>query len=301
MDDPQSKTLAQEDVPLARSRSAERDTLTTFHDQTHSSDPDTEYEDALDSDTASVSSESSAALSVATTAVGPDAVEAIFHRMIDFGSLRYLWPQLVALHHGSRRRCLLTIGRLLKSYSEDLGHLATSVHLGEAQGVICLSACRFVRRSRFDLAQRIWEAHYHNSESDRSGMVDIHDLSQHLRNFGKQEDAEEDQVNSDSTFEYEVAERFLFDTAAIEALEISIKGYVASNVETKGGFDQGLRAFRRLSNHFWNFSLMFKPSAAQGTHRISWKCVSISPLLLLAPPSSLRTYFTYFYFNFTSV
>lgn len=86
--------------------------------------------------------------------------------MIDFGTLRYIWPQLVALHNGSRKRCLLTIGSLLKSYSEDLGRLATAAQL--------------------------------------------------------KEDVEEDQASSDLSFEYEVAERFLFETAAIEALEVRI-------------------------------------------------------------------------------
>lgn len=138
---------------LRSSTSREKDPLTNSHDDVDSSDFETDYDPILDSDTASIAS---TAFSVATTAVGPDAVEAIFHRMIDFGTLRYLWSQLVARHNGSRKRCLLTIGRLLKSYSEDLGRLATAAQLEEDQGIICLSACRFVRKSRFDLAQRIW-------------------------------------------------------------------------------------------------------------------------------------------------
>lgn len=140
------------------------------------------------------------------------------------------------------------------------------------------------------------EAHDHSSEPTKGDTDESYDISQHLPSLEAKEDVEEDQASSDLSFEYEVAERFLFETTAIEALEVSIKGHVASNVEIKGGYEQGLWGLERLRIHFWNFSLMFKKPAIQGTRRISWKCVNTHPLPSFTPgpsPSSLFFCCTY--------
>lgn len=224
----------------------------------------------LDSDSESVISQSSTAVSVAssTTAVEADAVEAIFHRLLYFKSLRYLWPQLITSFRGSRKRCLRTIAGFLKHYADDLGRLATKESLQDYESSICLSACRFVRKSRYSLAPRLWEAHWHGSDVNEDDV----DNPQVRQLLGLTEDKSYDLDDSD--FAYSVAERFLFNTEPIQALEASVKAFVKMNVATEDGRET-LPGLKFVQTYFANIITEFRrPISKPGTQRVSWTCVS---------------------------
>lgn len=228
-----------------------------------------ELEQAFDSD-----SDSASVISQSSTVVDEDSVEILFNRLITFKSLRYLWPQVVALH-GSRHHCLQTLSSLLKCFSEDLGQLATSVHLKDSESGICLSACRFVRKSRMKLAHGIWEAH--GQAVHGHGMTD-EDLGFDKRQpnsfaSSKQTSYEHFEETVDPNFTYVVAERFLFDTAPVEALEASVQELVRTRMQRRR---RSLPVYKFFETCFWSFisSVAVPPTQKGGTQRISWTCVS---------------------------
>lgn len=101
--------------------------------------------DASDSESSDISaSETVISFATSATLVNEDAVEDVFRRLMLFGNLRYLWPQLIARCE-ARGKCLQAIERLLRRYADDLGQLAqhTPKH---SEAAIFLSACRFVRK-----------------------------------------------------------------------------------------------------------------------------------------------------------
>lgn len=75
-----------------------------------------------------------------------------------------------------------------------------------------------------NLAARLWEAHQENVD----GCEDEHvpnPAQDHDRDAGIFSDKEHD-PEDDQSFMYDIAERFLFETDAIMALQTSVKAFV---------------------------------------------------------------------------
>lgn len=216
----------------------------------------------------SVASDTETIISIASsaTAVDIDATEAIFRRLLLFQDLRYLWPQLVD-RSGSRRMSVLTIERLLRRYSEDLSNLAASTEvLDDSDSIICLTACRFVRRSRLKIAHRIWEAHHVGNEDYKEGEEEVKDP------LGVDKTAEMAVDVDDMNFLYDISERFLFDTEPIMALQSSLKAFVVSRHSEVD--DLGFTSHNSVEVYFSNImSFIYEPSLQPGSQRVRWKCV----------------------------
>lgn len=213
----------------------------------------------------SFASETGTIISIAssTTTVDNDATEAVFRRLLLFQDLRYLWPQLV--HRcGSRKMSVLTTERLLRRYSEDLSNLATSTEdLDDSDSLICQTASRFVRRSRLNLANRIWEAHSEGKDDYTEADDERLDNNTIVDTAGG---------SDDMNFIYEISERFLFDTEPIIALQSSVMALVGSQHPEVYG--PGYKLFRSAEVCFSNvFSLVYEPPIKPGSQRIRWKCV----------------------------
>lgn len=224
---------------------------------------------SLDSDSESVISQSSTVVSVAssTTAVEEDATETLFRHLLHYNDLRYLWPQLITLHH-ARNKCLRTISQFLKRFADDLECLVTAKGVSDFESPIRRSACRFVRRTRYSLAQRLWEAHAYDSEVTENDeeYLPAQDLLDPVRD--KCEDLHYPNVIDT------VAERFMFRTDPIHALESSVKAFV--DMKTGSEDEQKyLIGTKVLKTCFMNFMTKFQSPLKQGSHRITWKCVSI--------------------------
>lgn len=240
-------------------------------------DDSVELELHSDSDE-SVISKTWSELSVASSAttVDEDALEAIFRRLLLFDSLRYLWPQLVTISV-SRTNCLRTSERLLRRWSEDLGILATSSKLRGSESIVCLQACRFVRKSRLSIAQRIWEAHRPLEEFQvgvSAGPQTEDILEPPLEDKYDQED--------DDNFVYAIAERFLFDTEPIYALQASVKGIVQSHGQENNNVVTKL--YTPVVVFFTNLTTtIFEPPVPPRSKRLWWECVgSPCPFCFLA-------------------
>lgn len=224
---------------------------------------------SLDSDSESVISQSSTLVSVAssTTAVEEDATETLFRHLLHHNDLRYLWPQLITLHL-SRNKCLRTISQFLKRFADDLERLATSKSVSDLESPIRRYACRFVRRTRYSLAQRLWEAHAYDSEVTENDeeYLPAQDLLDPVRDKCGDLD--------DSNVIDSVAERFIFGTDPIHSLESSVKAFVDMKTGSEGEHKY-LIGTKILKTCFMNFMTKFQSPLKQGSHRITWKCVSI--------------------------
>lgn len=187
-----------------KGKDAERETAQTkiaVNEVSQNDDDPFELEPDSDSDESAISNTwSEVSVASSTTTVDEDALEAIFRRLLLFESLRYLWPQLVT-RSGSKTRCLRTLERVLRRWSEDLGILAASSDFKSSDSMIYLSACRFVRKSRLNIAKRLWEAHHQDVE---------HRFSDDLQNYYDVERLMEDKYDpeDDDNFVYAVSEKF---------------------------------------------------------------------------------------------
>ncbi|KAK3694527.1 hypothetical protein B0T22DRAFT_373344 [Podospora appendiculata] len=216
-----------------------------------------DVEDSDFSDTDSVMSAISATSSVTTVDIDP--IEEIFHRLLVFQDLQFLWPQLVCRSR-SRRASLRTIERFLRRYAEDLAQQ------------VQVAASRFVRRSRLNLAQRIFEAHqtvytaYRVSEDVAVGEQTV---TEDLKTGMDMMDDESDEDNPPS-FTYLVAEAFLFETDPILYLQANVKAFVKMPSRPKELIETVNSSFRQsLENAI---SRLGRPPVAEGKRRITWKC-----------------------------
>lgn len=241
------------------------DTLDIHHDS--------DSEESVVSDTETVISVASS-----ITLVNEDAVEIIFRRLQLFGSLRYLWPQLIN-RLGSRTRCIRAIEKVLRRWSEDLGLFASSFDSKSPDRMICFSACRIVRKSRLNIAKRIWEAHHQVDEHRLGdGLQTAYDIEGPMEDKGDPED--------DDHFAYDVAERFLFDTEPIYSLQSRVKGIIESHNREPENFTS--RLYRLAEVHFTNtMTTVFESPVPPGKKRLWWKCVRDNSLILSPCFSSL--------------
>lgn len=160
------------------------------------------------------------AISSVTTLVDPGAVEDFAFSIMKFQSLGYLWPQLVG-RCSTKKRCIHVIERLLKRYSKDLALVGQKVKASKMSGSqLCLTAARFVRRSRIQVAHKIWEAQFQSMDNSavKNAVEDLSDTE--VPNLEVDED---DNVPADDDLSFESIEEILFDKSPIFSLQTNIK------------------------------------------------------------------------------
>lgn len=232
----------------------------TFEDYVFGDIYDSDSERSI-SDT-SVVSETESIVSVASsnTTVDHDATEAIFRRLLLFRGLQYLWPQLIR-RCGSRNMSVTTIERMLRRFSEDLARFTATMH--EPDSGICLDASQFVRKARFNIAHRIWEAH-------REGPDEQAEISNHNLDRENTNEVEDD---DDKDFVYDIAERFIFDTTPILAFEANVKTFVGFSHADDDSIVS--RIYRSAEICFSNLGyVIHEPPLKPGRQRVRWTCVS---------------------------
>lgn len=221
--------------------------------------------------------ESIASVASSNTTVDNDATEAIFRRLLLFRDLQYLWPQF--MHRcGSRSVSVTTIERMLRRFSDDLARFTATMNKPDSG--ICLAASQFVRKARFNIAHRIWEAHREGpDEREEAGNINP--------NRANPDEVEDDDDKDD--FVYDIAERFIFDTTPILALEANVKTFVGFSHAGEDGIRS--RMYRSAEVWFSNFgSVIHEPAVKPGTQRIRWKCVSSNLDLIWTLLSHIRSH-----------
>lgn len=140
---------------------------------------------------------------------------------------------------------------------------------------LCLTAARFVRISRTQVAHKILEAQFHDMDNlARKDVVeDLKDIS--VPNWEVDEDED---GPTDDDFLFETIEEVLFDKSPIFSLEANIKLLInLSNPE-----DNSIVC--RLSTFLNTFigntvSSLYEPSLSPGYTRLRYTCVSLTYLL----------------------
>lgn len=230
-------------------------------------------EDEMRDSSESELSETESVLSTTSSAttVDIDALEAIFRRLLQHHELRFLWPQVVRRSQ-SRQRSLRNIERFLRRYAEDLHKLATNVVSEEITinpiKQVQLDACRFLRRSRLNLAQRIFEAHYQLCQAD--SFPEEAGAKATRQQNDVVDDSDDDADNSDFDPVYMVAESFLFETEPIDYLATNLKAFVKlpQPKQTSDKLQDSIKIY------FENAMMSLrKPPLMEGKKRATWTCV----------------------------
>lgn len=228
-----------------------------------------EYTESLISDAETVVS---VAWSTASTLVDGDASTALFKRLLLFEDLRHLWPQLVH-RYSSPSAGVQTIERFLRRYAEDLDKLASSRPKNDPDGRICLAAARFVRKSRLNIACRIWEAHWEacggnsedaNNEKDKRRSDEPEDIVRNKRD-----------TNDDFDINFAVCEQFLFATSPILALSSSVEAFVPFRNAPEENVPAKISRLLELGFMKIPLTSMLEPSLTPGKQRVRCTCVSL--------------------------
>ncbi|KAI0883508.1 uncharacterized protein GGS22DRAFT_167176 [Annulohypoxylon maeteangense] len=211
--------------------------------------------------------ESNASASSMST-VDPDVVSMAFQRLANYGNLRWFWSKVI-IRSGSMKRGCHTVERFLRRYADDLGTWAdnpiNNQHMSYADRRVRVSACRFIRRSRFNLAERICQMHCDRTSTSESRLEKDSEYGFLLDITEREEEEEPDEPN----FAYSLAEDFLFETEPIRKLELNIYTFLqSSDAQTlpttiRGTAEQYLDRF---------LSYLQKPSLSKGNRRLSWTC-----------------------------
>ena len=240
--------------------------------------------ESYNSDNSSESHKSSqldvVSVSTSGTTIDGDTVELLFSKLVHFGDLRFLWPQLIA-RSSSWKRSHRTIERLIRRYSQDLEKLATNSISNESitytERAMRIRASKFIRRFRVQLAQRICESHYGGSEQ-RSGENENEKPKERDTWYNPVANATEDSDSGDddeSLFILEAAETFLFRTEPILYLQANVKALVKFRAPEITSLTGGIWSNVKLQfenivfGNYWNI----KP--ASNCTRLCWTCVSI--------------------------
>ncbi|KAH6623433.1 hypothetical protein F5144DRAFT_550976 [Chaetomium tenue] len=232
--------------------------------------------DQDDSDS-SCDSDGESAVSVASSAttIGGDTVGLLFSKLLYFGDLRFLWPQLIA-RSATWKRSQRTIERLLRRYSDDLHALAVNEPSNETvtrdERALRIRAARFVRRSRTNIAQRLCEAHYDFSEQ-RSAEKDNERSGEQDGGYAPAAEHSDSSPEDDSLFIPEAAEEFLFRTEPILSLQASVKALVRVRAPQTSAFGAGIWKssklwFENTMTRVWRTEL--KP---ENSTRLHWTCL----------------------------
>lgn len=235
-----------------------------FEDYVFAGGIETDSESCLSDESVESETESISSLVSTNTTVDSDATEAIFRRLLLFRDLKHLWPQLL-VRCGSRSMGVVTIERFIRRYSEDLAGCAATVQ--DSESCICLAASQFVRKSRLNIAHRIWEAHDEGSDDHEEAENDSADRA--VDNI----DTEKIGDDHDKNFVYDLSERFLFETTPILALEANVKSFVGFPHPGVDGIVS--RLLRSAEVWFSNVGcIIHEPTLEPGKRRVRWTCVS---------------------------
>lgn len=158
-----------------------------------------------------------------------------------------------------------TIQTMLRRFSEDLARLTATIQ--EPENGISLAAAQFVRKTRFNIAHRIWEAYHEGPDDHRETSNNITDT------VNDSDDPDEIEDDNDKDFVYEVSEHFIFDTTPILSFQADVKRFVATSHARDDGIAS--RIYQSAEVCFSNFrSVIHEPPLEPGRKRLRWKCVS---------------------------
>ena len=236
-------------------------------------------DESLDWDEESVESldwEEESVVSVASSAttIDGDTVGMLFNRLLNFGDLRFLWPQLIAQSR-SWKRSQRTVERLLLRYCQDLDKLRanpiSNQSITESQRIMRKKASKFIRRALTNLAQRICEAHYRgNAEDSRSAEDEAATWVEKNPDAANDSDSEDDEP----MLFLEEAEIFLFGTDPILYMQANLKALVKMRIpQNETSFVTRVCNYTRL--HFENIANSFERNAEPimpGSTRLHWTC-----------------------------
>ncbi|KAK4158890.1 hypothetical protein QBC43DRAFT_273514 [Cladorrhinum sp. PSN259] len=210
-------------------------------DNDYNHDSSDSNEESLSS-TASISTNSS---------LYTDAVEEMFHGLLNFRHLRYLWPQVVRIS-GSHDRSRRNIEAFLGLYANDLQGIASSA--------VDLAASKFVRRVRRNLSQRITEI-LHPTYAKVSNPA----------NQDREEDGEDVNLAHDDSFSnvYATAEAFLFDTDPISHLQSNLTAFISLQTPKTVPQYSWEHAHILLGNIL---SKLWPPQLEERKKRVTWTC-----------------------------
>ncbi|KAK4215420.1 hypothetical protein QBC37DRAFT_419275 [Rhypophila decipiens] len=201
-----------------------------------------------------------------------ETVGALFSKLLNFGDLPFLWPQLIA-QSSSWKRSQRTIERLLHSYSQDLGRLAghslSNESIPDAEREMYFWASEVICRYPAKLAQRICLAHYRVEPDEESSQT------QNMITAGSEKRNESDSENEDdSLFMLETVETFLFRTEPILYLQANLKALLKPRMPQT--IPLVTRIWKYAQLHFENTvgSLMGgEQLPPYGSTRLRWTCV----------------------------
>ncbi|KAL7626544.1 hypothetical protein AAE478_003316 [Parahypoxylon ruwenzoriense] len=175
---------------------------------------DTDNVDADDSDSNSSRgdsfSDSGSRGSTALTHPDPNLVEELFQKLLCYGDLRHLWPQVVKL---SGPKAKIVLKRLLRRFGEDLEKEASNPRKKQAS--------RFVRKRTLDVATRIWEAHCPDLAPGKDEVLEIEGDDQ-----PRDIEEELDEEAANDSLDYRVIDDFIFGTSPITFLESNVREWV---------------------------------------------------------------------------
>ena len=240
-----------------------------LNESDESPDWDEESVESLDWEEESVRSVASSA-----TTIDGDTVGVLFNRLLNFGDLRFLWPQLISQSR-SWKRSQRTVERLLLRYCQDLDKLSanpiSNQSITESQRIMRKRASKFIRRSRSNLAQRICEAHYRvEAEEPPSAEDEVTTWLEKNPDATSDSDSEDDEP----MLFLEAAEIFLFRTDPIVYLQGNLKALVKLRIpQTKTSLIT--RGWNYTRFHFENMVNSVERNGkpiAPGRTRLNWTC-----------------------------
>ncbi|KAK2598817.1 hypothetical protein N8I77_012204 [Diaporthe amygdali] len=206
--------------------------------------------------------------SSAATLVDPGAVDALARSIMVFQSLGCLWPQLVECCD-TKERSIHVIERLLKRYAMDLELISLGMQSSKiSESRMCLTAARFVRKSRLRVAHKIWEAQAHDLHNT-AGQGNIN----HASNWKilTQEDVDDEDGPIDDDLAFEKIEESLFDKSPIFSLQANIKLLI--NLQNPMDHSTIHFFLSPLNTFVWNkISSLYEPSLSPGCTRVRYTC-----------------------------
>lgn len=205
------------------------------------------------------------------TLVDPGAVEAFARSIMIIQSLGYLWPQLVA-RCDTKERCIHVIERLLKRYATDLTVVTHRMQPSKmSDSKLCLTAARFVRRSRLHIAHEIWEVQAQHLENSEKNAMD-HDWASRIP---VPELGGDDEGFTDDDLIFDNLQDTLFSNGPILSLQANIKLLIKLPHPTGNSF--GHRLPSSVETFIGNaISSLYEPPLSPSLTRLRYTCVSVT-------------------------
>lgn len=229
-----------------------------------------ESDESLDWDKESVVSVASSA-----TTIDGDTAGMLFSKFLNFGNLRFLWPQLIA-QSSSRKQSQRKVERIIYRYWQDLQKLTanpiSNESITEQQREKRKKACKFILRSRRNLARRICEAHYRVEFAESYTAEDA--IKTYLEKHSDAPNGSDSEGEDEPMFHLEDVETFLFRTDPIIYMQANLTGLVQLRIpQTEASIIT--RVWRSTQLHFENLYESFERSGKlilPGRTRLHWTC-----------------------------